>query len=88
MISWLIIGLVAGVVAKYLTPQDEKGGWISSIIIGIIGSWLGFTLTSVLGITGLFGYNIIGRIIIAILGSVLLLWIYHKFLADKLNLPL
>ncbi len=88
MIAWLIIGFVAGAVAKYLTPQDEKGGWISSIIIGIIGSWLGFTLTSVLGITGLFGYNIIGRIIIAILGSVLLLWIYHKFLADKLNLPL
>ncbi len=38
LIAWLLIGLIAGAAAKMITPQKEKEGWISSLIIGIVGS--------------------------------------------------
>jgi len=85
LIYWLLIGLAAGALAKLITPQDEKGGWVSSIIIGIIGSFVG---KLVFGLIGIQSYGLIGSIVIATLGAILVLFIYHKYLADKLNLPL
>ena len=85
LIYWLLIGLAAGALAKLITPQDEKGGWISSIIIGIIGSFVG---KLVLGLVGIQSGNLIGSIIIATIGAIIVLFIYHKYLADKLNLPI
>jgi len=85
LIYWLLIGLAAVALAKLITPQDEKGGWVSSIIIGIIGSFVG---KLVFGLIGIQSYGLIGSIVIATLGAILVLFIYHKYLADKLNLPL
>lgn len=88
LLIWLLIGLGAGAVAKMLTPQDEKGGWISSMIVGCLGSIVGARLASFIGLGSLFNTTWLGSLIIAVAGAVLLLWIYHKYLADKLNLPL
>ena len=82
LISWLLVGLIAGSVAKMVTPQEEKGGWISSLIVGILGSMLGGFLAGILGIGS---SSLIGNLIIAFAGAVLVLYIYHKYLADKLN---
>ena len=78
------MGLVAGVLAKMITPQKEKGGYISSAIIGLLGAFIGNSL----GLSAIFGSGLIGSLIVATLGAVILLFIYHKFLADKLNLPI
>ncbi|MDX1666200.1 MAG: GlsB/YeaQ/YmgE family stress response membrane protein [Saprospiraceae bacterium] len=88
LIYWLLIGLAAGALAKALTPQKEKGGWISSIIVGIIGAVVGGWLAGILGISASLGLGIVGSIIVATGGAFLVLFIYHKYLADKLNLPL
>jgi uncharacterized membrane protein YeaQ/YmgE (transglycosylase-associated protein family) len=85
LIYWLLIGLAAGAIAKMITPQDEKGGWISSIIIGIIGSFVGGFLGRLIGI---YSSGLLGSLIIATIGAILVLFIYHKYLADKLNLPI
>lgn len=85
LIYTLIIGLIAGALAKMITPQDEKGGWISSIVIGIIGSFVGHFLGGLLGIQST---HFIGRILIATGGAVLVLFIYHRYLAKELNLPI
>ncbi len=50
LIIWLLIGMVAGAVAKQLTPQEEKPGWLSSLIIGVIGSILGGAMFGIIGI--------------------------------------
>ena len=84
MIYTLIIGLIAGALAKMITPQEEKGGWLSSIVIGIIGSIVGHFIG---GLVGISGGNLLLNILIATGGAVLVLFIYHKYLADKLNLP-
>jgi uncharacterized membrane protein YeaQ/YmgE (transglycosylase-associated protein family) len=85
IIYWLLIGLAAGAIAKMLTPQEEKGGWVSSIIIGIVGSFVGRIVGSLVGLQST---NLIGSLLIATGGAVLVLFIYHRYLADKLNLPL
>jgi uncharacterized membrane protein YeaQ/YmgE (transglycosylase-associated protein family) len=85
LIYWLLIGLAAGAIAKMLTPQDEKGGWVSSIIIGIVGSFVGGFVGGLIGIEST---SLIGRLLIATGGAVLTLFIYHRYLADKLNLPI
>ena len=88
MIYWLLIGLVAGLIAKALTPQQEKGGYLSSMIIGLVGSIVGGFITNATGLSYILGKGIIGGLIIATGGAFLVLWIYHKYLADKWNLPI
>jgi uncharacterized membrane protein YeaQ/YmgE (transglycosylase-associated protein family) len=88
IIIWLAIGLGAGAIAKMLTPQQESGGWISSIIIGILGAWVGNFITGFLGLERLFDTTWLGQLICATGGALLLLWVYHKFLAKRLNLPI
>ena len=82
MIYTLLLGLAAGALAKMITPQQEKGGWISSIIVGIIGSFVGRSLG---GIIGLSGSGLIGSLLLATGGAVLVLFFYHRYLADKLD---
>lgn len=88
LIWFLLMGLVAGAIAKMITPQQEKGGWISSMAIGIIGAAVGKFIANLLPLTAWLDSSLIGEIAVAIGGSVLVLWIYHKYLADKLNLPI
>ena len=88
MIYWLLIGLVAGLAAKALTPQQEKGGYLSSMIIGLVGSIVGGFIANATGLSFILGKGILGSLIIATGGAFLVLWIYHKYLADKWNLPI
>ena len=88
LIIWLAIGLAAGAIAKMITPQQEGGGWVSSIIIGIIGSVVGGFLAGIIGLNNMLGSTWLGDLIIATGGAVLVLWIYHKYFAEKWKLPL
>lgn len=82
LISWLLIGLIAGSVAKMITPQEEKGGWVSSLVVGIIGSIVGGFIAGLLGFSN---DRIIPGLVIAFIGAVIVLYVYHKYLSDKLN---
>lgn len=80
ILKWLLIGLIAGSVAKMITPQEEGGGWISSLGIGVLGAIAGGF------IAGLFGFSVqndLGSLIVAIIGSLIVLYVYHKYLSDK-----
>ncbi|MEM7105790.1 MAG: GlsB/YeaQ/YmgE family stress response membrane protein [Bacteroidota bacterium] len=89
LLYWVIIGIAAGSLAKMVTPQTEKGGWISSLIIGILGAMLGGFIANVLGVGGFIAsMPWLGGLIIATGGAILVLYIYYKWLKDKLNLPL
>lgn len=87
-IWFILVGLAAGTIAKMLTPQQEKGGWISTLIIGVIGAAVGGWIAGMIPIIrNLADIPLLGSLLTATGGAFLILWIYHKFLADKLNLP-
>ena len=78
ILAWIIFGLIAGAVAKFIMPGSDPGGIIVTILIGIVGALLGGFLGSLLLGVGVTGFNL-PSLLIAILGSILLLWLYRKF---------
>jgi len=82
MIGALILGLVAGYIAKALVPGKDPGGFFATILIGLVGSFVGFLVfTKVLGIGDTKAFDL-GGLIGAIIGTVLLL-VAYKAVAGK-----
>jgi uncharacterized membrane protein YeaQ/YmgE (transglycosylase-associated protein family) len=75
-IVWIILGLIAGILAKWIMPGRDPGGFIVTIILGIIGALVGGFISVRLGFGDVTGFNL-GSILIAVLGAILLLFIYR-----------
>jgi uncharacterized membrane protein YeaQ/YmgE (transglycosylase-associated protein family) len=73
---WIIFGLVAGIIAKFIMPGRDPGGFIVTIILGIVGAVVGGFISTKLGLGDVTGFNI-PSMIIAVLGAILLLVIYR-----------
>ncbi|HUF49931.1 MAG TPA: GlsB/YeaQ/YmgE family stress response membrane protein [Longimicrobiales bacterium] len=83
VLSWMLFGLIAGAIAKYIMPGKDPGGCIGTIIIGMIGAAIGgFIGTRLLGIGTVTGFNP-RSLGIAILGSIILLLLYRLFLERR-----
>jgi uncharacterized membrane protein YeaQ/YmgE (transglycosylase-associated protein family) len=76
ILSWIIMGLIVGVLAKWIMPGKDPGGIIVTICIGIAGAFLGGLIGSLLGIGDVSGFNLIS-FILAIGGAILLLLLYR-----------
>jgi uncharacterized membrane protein YeaQ/YmgE (transglycosylase-associated protein family) len=76
LFSWVLFGLIAGALAKFIFPGKDPGGCIITIIIGIVGALLGGFLATLLGFGGISGFDI-RSFVIAVLGTIVLLAIYR-----------
>ena len=76
ILAWIVLGLVAGAIAKALMPGRDPGGIIVTMLIGIVGAFLGGYLGNVITGAGLNGFSL-WSIILAVVGAMLLLWIYR-----------
>ena len=74
--SWIIMGLIVGVIAKVLMPGKDPEGFIITVIIGIGGAFLGGFLGSFLGFGTVTGFNVTS-ILLAVGGALLLLFLYR-----------
>jgi len=83
LIFWIIVGLIAGALAKLIMPGDDPGGIVMTIIIGIVGAVLGGWLLSLLGIGGAATGAWIWSIISGFIGAVILLAIYRAFVSSR-----
>ena len=78
IITWIIFGLLAGLVAKFIMPGKDPGGVIITILIGIAGALVGGFIAKALGITDVQGFAFdLKSFIIAVLGSIILLFAYR-----------
>ncbi len=77
IISWILLGLVAGALAKWIMPGDDPGGLIVTMLIGVVGAIVGGFIAGFFGFGGVDGFNI-GSLLIAIGGALLLLFGYRK----------
>ena len=76
IISWIILGLVVGVIAKFLMPGKDPGGFIITILLGIAGAIGGGFISSALGFGQVTGFDL-RSLIIAVGGAIILLIIYR-----------
>ncbi|MDR9826563.1 GlsB/YeaQ/YmgE family stress response membrane protein [Vibrio sp. FNV 38] len=79
IISWVILGLIAGALAKWLMPGKDGGGWIMTCLLGVAGAFVGGFIGGFLGFGGADGINI-GSIVTATLGAFVLLFVYNRFI--------
>lgn len=76
ILAWIIFGLIAGALAKFIMPGEDPGGCVLTTVIGIVGAVIGGFIGTWLGFGGISGFDV-RSMLIAVLGSVLLLWAYR-----------
>ena len=82
IISWIVVGLIAGILGKLIMPGRDPGGFLLTIVIRMVGAIVGGLLVNLLGGVGVTGFNI-WSILVATLGSVVLLALYRLFAGDR-----
>jgi len=74
MIGWIVFGLIVGIIAKLLMPGRDPGGFVITILLGIAGALVGGFVGRMLG---LYGPNQSAGFLMALLGAVVLLFLYR-----------
>jgi len=78
ILGWILLGIVAGVIAKALLPGDDPGGFIITVIIGIVGALLGGFLARALGLGDpIDEFFDVSTWLAAIVGAIILLVVYR-----------
>jgi uncharacterized membrane protein YeaQ/YmgE (transglycosylase-associated protein family) len=73
LLTWLVVGLIAGVVAKMVMKDDL--GWVMTIILGIVGAFVGGWVFGLFGGPGVSGFNLVS-ILVASVGAIIVLFVY------------
>jgi uncharacterized membrane protein YeaQ/YmgE (transglycosylase-associated protein family) len=77
ILTWILVGLIAGILAKIAMPGPDPGGIILTIVIGIVGALIGgFVVNGLLGGPNITGFNL-PSILVATLGAIILLAVYR-----------
>ena len=76
LISWIIMGLIVGALARWIMPGEAPGGCFVTMLIGIVGAFIGGYIGSVAGFGSVTGFNL-GSIALAVGGALLLLFAYR-----------
>ena len=76
-LAWIVLGLIAGALAKWLMPGKDGGGLITTMLLGVAGAFVGGYLGSMIGV-GVTGGGInLASIGTATAGAIVLLWVYR-----------
>ncbi len=79
IIAWIILGLLAGAIAKAIVPGHQGGGWLATLILGVVGAFIGGTLHNVIktGSLQLSATDLsIPGVFLAVLGAIIAIFLY------------
>jgi len=81
ILTWIIVGLIAGVIAKMV--MRDSFGWIVTILLGIVGAFVGGWLSGLLGGLAVTGLNLMS-ILVAAGGAIVVLFVYGLVVRRRL----
>lgn len=70
----LIIGFIAGAIARAIKPGADAMGWVMTIVLGVAGSFVGGLITGLLGLSANGGF---GGLVLSVVGAIVLLFAYE-----------
>lgn len=76
IILWIVFGALVGWIASMIAGTNEEQGAFANILVGIVGAFVGGFIVSLFGASEVNGFNLYS-FLVAILGSVILLYIYR-----------
>ncbi len=82
ILSWILLGLIAGALAKFIMPGKDPGGFIVTILIGIVGAIVGGFVGKFIGLGSVESFDL-GGIFIATVGAIVLLIFYRLVMKKK-----
>lgn len=82
VVAWIVVGLIAGWLAKMISPGPERTGLLATLLIGVIGAIVGGWLFNAFGRAGASGVDLYS-IIVATLGAVVFLFIWKAVTANR-----
>ena len=82
IVAFIVVGVIAGLLAKLVLPGDDPGGLIAPTLVGIAGALVGGFVVGILGSAGVTGFNL-WSILVATLGAVILLAVYRLFAGSR-----
>ena len=86
IISWIVLGAIAGYLAGFLVKGDEGLGVIGHIVLGIVGALVGgFLARVVMGVDPIDGALDISSIVAAVIGAVIVVWVVGMFTGRRVN---
>jgi uncharacterized membrane protein YeaQ/YmgE (transglycosylase-associated protein family) len=81
ILSWIVVGLIAGFIASKIVNKSGEG-MIRDIILGIIGAFVGGWIFSMMGAAGVNGFNLYS-IFVAVIGAIIVLVAYHAIFGQR-----
>jgi len=82
-IGWIVLGLIAGAIAKAIKPGKQGGGWLATLLLGVLGAILGGWLGSAIFGVGVDEFWSISTWLLAIAGSLILLVLWGLITRNK-----
>ena len=82
ILAWIIVGIIAGWLAKRVIPGEGPGGVLGDLAIGVVGAIAGGWIFNYFGPPGATGVNI-GSIVVAFVGAVVVLWLMRQLSGRK-----
>lgn len=76
-ITWIILGLLVGMLAKWIMPGRDGGGFFMTALLGIVGAMVGGYVGTLLGLGSVTGFNI-SSIAISTVGALIVLFVFNK----------
>ena len=81
ILSWLVLGAVAGCAAKWLMPDKMPESIVATVLIGIVGAMLGRGLVALLALGATGGLGIL-TIVVGVLGTLLMVYVYNRVTSE------